>query len=108
MCFAVGIVDQEPRGSEAAMEELQSLAAVFSGDGADRVREELQSMDINALRRVSSAAGLPLRAGVKRLPASDLRSDLLSHVSSASGADGPEQAGNYSIFECHGKLVGRF
>ena len=99
-CFAVGIVDQEPPGNEAAMEKLQSLEAVLSGQGADRVRRD-------SLRRASGAAGLPLQARGKLLPACDLRPALLSHVASASGADGPEQARNLCIFDCHGKLFGR-
>ena len=91
----MGIGDQEPPGDEAAVVKLESLTAVYWMEGAERLREELQSMGMDFLRKASAAAGLPLRAGGKSLPAFDLRSVLLTlpaHVTSASGADGQEQA----------------
>ena len=93
--FCCWLVDQEPSGTDVVAGKLQSLAAVFSREGAERLREELQSMGMDCLRKASAAAGLPLRAGGKSLPAFDLRSallTLLAHVTSASGADGQEQA----------------
>ena len=84
----------------AAMEQLEYLKAVFTEEGADGVGKQLQSMGINALRTLTSAAGLPLRAGGKLRPASDLRSAVKDHVTRSLGADGEEQAGNlhHSVF----------
>ena len=98
MCCAVCVVDRQPRGEHAAMEKLEYLKAVFSEEGADGVGEKLQSMDINALRTVTSAAGLSIRAGGQRLSAAELRSGLKDHVASALGADGQEQAGKCASF----------
>ena len=92
--YAVCVVYQEPRGEKTAIEQLQYLKDVFSEEGADGVGEQLRSMDINALRTVTSAAGLSIRAGGRRCSAAELRSALKDHLASALGADGEEQAGN--------------
>ena len=52
-----------PSRNAAAAEKLRSLKAVFSREGAERVREEVQSMGQDSLRSVSASAGLPSRAG---------------------------------------------
>ena len=93
MCHAVCVVDQEPRGEKAAIEQLEYLKAVFSEQGIDGMGEQLQSMDINALRTVTAAAGLSIRSDGKLRPASELRAAVKDHVASALGADGQEQAG---------------
>ena len=80
LCYAVCVVDQEPRGEKTAVEELQYLKTVFSEKGAHGVREHLHAMNAKALRTLTSAAGLPLRAGGKMRVASELRSALLAHV----------------------------
>ena len=88
------MVDQEPRGEKTAVEELQHLKTVFSEKGADGVREHLDAMSAKALRTLTSAAGLPRRAGGKDHVTSELRSALLAHVAVTLCADGEEQAGN--------------
>ena len=59
------VVDLEPRGEKTAIEQLEYLKAVFSEEGADGVGEKLYAMDAEALRILTSAAKLPLRAGGK-------------------------------------------
>ena len=88
------MVDQEPRGEKAAIEQLEYLKAVFSEQGIDGMGEQLQSMDINALRTVTAAAGLSIRSDGKWRSAAELLSALKNHVASVLGADGQEQAGN--------------
>ena len=88
------MVDQEPRGEKTAIEQLQYLKAVFSEQGIDGVGEQLMSMDINALRTVTAAAGLSIRSDGKWRSAAELLSALKNHVASVLGADGQEQAGN--------------
>ena len=83
------------------MKKLESLTAAYPRECVDGVREELLCTSIDFLRKVHAAAGLPLRAGGKLLPASDSRPALLSHVASASGADGQEQAGNLHDLDCY-------
>ena len=100
MCCAVCVVDQQPRGEHAAMEKLEYLKAVFSEEGADGVGEKLQSMDINALRTVTSAAGLSRRADGKLISAAELCSALRNHLASALGADDEAQAGNLHHSVC--------
>ena len=92
--YAVCVVYQEPRGEKTAIENLQNLKTVFSEKGADGVGEQLDAMDREAVRRLTSAAGLPLRAGGKMLVASELRSALQDYVTVTLCADGEEQAGN--------------
>ena len=88
------MVDQEPRGEKTAIEQLEYLKAVFSEQGIDGMGEQLQSMDINALRTVTAAAGLSIRSDGKWRSAAELLSALKNHVASVLGADGQEQAGN--------------
>ena len=95
MCYNdVCVVDQEPQRREAAMDKLQYLKGVFEEEGADGVGEQLHAMDAEALRILTSAAKLPLRAGGKVRSVAELRSMLQDHVASALGADDEEQAGN--------------
>ena len=94
------MVDQEPRGEKTAIEQLQYLKAVFSEQGIDGMGEQLQSMDINALRTVTAAAGLSIRSDGKLRPASELRSAVKDHVTRSLGADGEEQAGNLHHSVC--------
>ena len=96
-CYAVRVVDQEPRGEKTAIEQLQYLKDVFSEEGAEGVGEQLRSMDINALRTVTSAAGLSCRAGGKLRSAAELRSALKDHLAGVLGANGDEQAGNHDL-----------
>ena len=93
-------IDQEPRGEKTAVEELQHLKTVFSEKGADGVREHLDAMSAKALRTLTSAAGLPRRAGGKKHVTSELRSALLAHVAETLCADGEEQARNLHHLIC--------
>ena len=94
LCYAVCVVDQEPRGDKTAVGELQYLKTVFAEKGADGVQEHLDAMSAKALRTLTLAAGLPRRAGGKDHVTSELRSALLAHVAVTLCADGEEQAGN--------------
>ena len=79
MCYNdVCVVDQEPQRREAAMDKLQYLKGVFEEEGAYGVGEQLHAMDAEALRRLTLAAKLPLRAGSKNLSVS--QTALVSHV----------------------------
>ena len=98
--YDVCVVDQEPRGDKTAIEQLEHLKAVFSEEGADGVGEKLYAMDAQALRILTSAAKLPLRAGGKVRSVAELRSMLQDHVASALGADDEEQAGNLHHSPC--------
>ena len=76
------------------------MKAVFSREGAERLREEVQSMGPDSLRAVSASAGLPSRAGGAWISVSELRAALVLHLTSASGADGRAQAGNLHDLDC--------
>ena len=94
------MVDQEHRGEKTAVEELQYLKTVFSEKGAAGAREHLDAMSAKALRTLTSAAGLPRRAGGKKHVTSELRSALLAHVAVTLCADGEEQARNLHHLIC--------
>ena len=74
MCFPC----QAASSNNTGMETLQRLKEILADEGCGRVEEELEGFSRDILRRVSTAANVPVNVSGRSRTMSELRSALLA------------------------------